>query len=331
MTASRFPKVSRARLQGSLTGMNDRSDHIALTGSIAAVERDTGLSKDTLRIWERRYGFPQPQRDAYGERVYPLEQLDKLRLVKRLIDQGFRPGKIVNLPVAELQRLTGSNTAPPRAAETPNPFDELARYLDCVTAHRLGDLNRELSQALLRLGLAHFITEVVAPLTVMVGEAWTRGQVQVFEEHLYTNTVQSILRGAIAAIPSTSAAPRVLLTTFPQEPHGLGVLMAEAMFSLEGACCVPLGVQTPLWEIAAAVRAQHIDIVALSFTAVVNPNQVVAGLADLRGQLPRRIEIWAGGSAPVLRRRPLRDVRVLESLADIAPALVRWRAEHALS
>ncbi len=95
-------------IQGSaLTGMNDRSVHIALTVSIAAVERDTGLSKDTLRVWERRYGFPQPQRDAYGERVYPLEQLDKLRLVKRLIDQGFRPGKIVGLPVAELQRLTG--------------------------------------------------------------------------------------------------------------------------------------------------------------------------------------------------------------------------------
>jgi DNA-binding transcriptional regulator YiaG len=38
---------------------------------IAAVERDTGLSKDTLRVWERRYGFPQPARDGAGERLYP--------------------------------------------------------------------------------------------------------------------------------------------------------------------------------------------------------------------------------------------------------------------
>ena len=35
---------------------------------IAAVERDTGLSKDILRVWERRYGFPKPGRDAFGER-----------------------------------------------------------------------------------------------------------------------------------------------------------------------------------------------------------------------------------------------------------------------
>jgi DNA-binding transcriptional MerR regulator/methylmalonyl-CoA mutase cobalamin-binding subunit len=306
--------------------MNDRNIQNTLTVSIAAVERDTGLSKDTLRVWERRYGFPQPQRDAYGERVYPLEQLDKLRLIKRLMDQGFRPGKIIGQSAAELQRLAEGMTGTPRSAATLDTGDDLARYLECITDHRLEDLKRQLSQALLRLGLARFIGEVVAPLSTQVGEAWSRGQLQIFEEHLYTEAVQSILRSAVATIPAGAAPPRVLLTTFPQEPHGLGVLMAEAMFALEGAACVPLGVQTPLWEIAAAARAQSIDVVALSFTAVVNPNQVLAGLADLRAQLPRSIAIWVGGSAPVLRRRPPTDILVLESLADIGPAVAAWRA-----
>ena len=49
-------------------GVNERSQPAEVTLPIAAVERDTGLSKDTLRIWERRYGFPSPQRDALGER-----------------------------------------------------------------------------------------------------------------------------------------------------------------------------------------------------------------------------------------------------------------------
>ncbi|RYD60733.1 MAG: MerR family transcriptional regulator, partial [Verrucomicrobiaceae bacterium] len=52
---------------------------------IAAVERDTGISKETLRVWERRYGFPAPERDASGERLYPSEQVQRLRLVKRLL------------------------------------------------------------------------------------------------------------------------------------------------------------------------------------------------------------------------------------------------------
>ena len=309
--------------------MNDRNLHSTVTVSIAAVERDTGLSKDTLRVWERRYGFPQPQRDDYGERVYPLEQLDKLRLIKRLMDQGFRPGKIIGQSSTELHLLAEGMTGAPRSADTLEPSENLGCYLDCVTEHRLDDLKRQLSQALLRFGLSRFITDTLAPLTTLVGESWTRGQLQVFEEHLYTEAVQSLLRGAIATIPVGGERPRVLLTTFPQEPHGLGVLMAEAMFALDGARCVPLGVQTPLWEIAAAARAQRVDIVALSFTPVVNPNQVVAGLGDLREQLPAAVEIWAGGSAPVLRRRPPRDVRVLEALSQIGPAVADWRAHSA--
>ena len=43
--------------------------------SISAVERETGLSKDTLRIWERRYRFPEPLRDMNGERVYSHAQV----------------------------------------------------------------------------------------------------------------------------------------------------------------------------------------------------------------------------------------------------------------
>jgi len=54
-----------------------------------------------------------------------------------------------------------------------------------------------------------------------VGEAWTRGALQIFEEHLYTEVVQSLLRNAIGSIQRSGQRPRVLLTTFPQEPHGL--------------------------------------------------------------------------------------------------------------
>ena len=71
--------------------------------SISAVERDTGLSKDTLRVWEKRYGFPQPGRDQHGERVYPAEQVEKLRAIKRLVDRGHRPSKLMGQPLEALR------------------------------------------------------------------------------------------------------------------------------------------------------------------------------------------------------------------------------------
>jgi MerR family transcriptional regulator, light-induced transcriptional regulator len=63
--------------------------------SIGAVERETGLSKDTLRAWERRYGFPNPLRDAKGDRRYSVQQVERLRKIKRLVDHGFRPSRVI--------------------------------------------------------------------------------------------------------------------------------------------------------------------------------------------------------------------------------------------
>jgi DNA-binding transcriptional MerR regulator/methylmalonyl-CoA mutase cobalamin-binding subunit len=307
--------------------MNDRSNVLDVSISIAAVERDTGLSKDTLRVWERRYGFPNPSRDAFGERVYPLDQVDKLRVLKRLMDQGHRPGKIIGFSVEQLQQLVGAAAASAaRTASGTSSYEELQQYIELIKSHDVDELRRRLSQAVLRIGLARFVTDVVAPLNEMVGDAWTRGYFEIFEEHLYTESVQVILRNAINTIPRTSERPRMLLTTFPQESHGLGLLMAEAIFALEGCRCVSLGVQTPVWDIVLASTAQNADIVALSFSACVNPNQVIDGLGELRAKLAPSIEIWVGGSCPVLYRRPPRDVRTFRSLAEIAPAVAGWRA-----
>ena len=83
--------------------------------SIAAVERDTGLSKDVLRMWERRYGFPLPSRDANGERAYPADQVERLRQIKRLMDQGHRPGKLLALPAEALSGLASRHARPARS------------------------------------------------------------------------------------------------------------------------------------------------------------------------------------------------------------------------
>jgi MerR family transcriptional regulator, light-induced transcriptional regulator len=311
--------------------MNDRTSLSLATVSIAAVERDTGLSKDTLRVWERRYGFPQPGRDAFGERAYPLAQLDKLRVVRRLMDAGHRPGRIVGLPVEQLQQLSAPASSAHEQALVVLERDDLLVYFEHIKNHRLEELRRSLSQTLLRIGLERFVVDVVAPLNAMVGDAWARGKLEVFEEHFYTEAIQAMLRQAIGSITQPSQAPRVLLTTFPLESHGLGLLMAQALLALDGARCVPLGVQTPIVDIALAAQSQNIDIVALSFSASLNPNYVLDGLVDLRSKLPERTQIWAGGNCPILQRRPPTGIQVMSRLQDIHAAMVNWGKlnEHA--
>jgi DNA-binding transcriptional MerR regulator/methylmalonyl-CoA mutase cobalamin-binding subunit len=300
------------------------------TVNIAAVERDTGLSKDTLRVWERRYGFPSPRRDATGQRVYSPDDVGKLRLAKRLLDYGYRPGKILSLSAARLQQMVeaAAASAQPRDKE-PTEGVDIDLLLNLVLAHRVDELRRQLAQFLLRLGLAKFVSEVIAPLNARVGDAWARGKLEIFEEHLCTEAIQGILRNAISGIPRPGVDPPiVLLTTFPRETHGVGLLMAEAFFAVEGCRCIPLGVQTPVPDIARAARMQKIDIVALSFSETMNVNQAASGIEELRVLIPREIAIWVGGTCPILERRPIDGVERLRQLSDIGPALARLRRER---
>jgi len=314
--------------------MNERAEVLGVGSgvqlSISAVERDTGLSKDTLRVWERRYGFPNPVRDALGERLYPVEQVERLRLIRRLMDAGHRPGKIMRMKPDQLQTLADQirSASTPRLDETHPMRDDLAGYMALIKRHQVEDLRRALSQSALRLGLDRFVREVAAPLNALVGDAWASNQFEIFEEHLYTESMQVVMRSAIAAIPQPSEAPRVLLTTIPQESHGLGLLMAEALLALESCRCVSLGVQTPVWDILRAAEAHEADVVALSFSAVLNPNQVLDALVELRTKLPATTEVWAGGNAPILRRRPPNQIKVLPELRDIATNVRRWREQR---
>ena len=298
--------------------------------TISDVERDTGVAKETLRVWERRYDFPQPLRDPNGERVYPIEQVQKLRLIKRLIDLGFRPGKVIQYSTDELQALTGKASGKGDRPSAPAP--ELQIYLDLCKSHQMEALRRRLSQALLMMGLKSFVIELVAPLTTLIGEAWASGQLATFEEHLYTESLTVVMRSAIFAMPKANASnvgtPCILLTTLPQERHGLGLLMAEAMCVAEGAHCISLGVQTPLLDIVEAARVQRVDIIALSFSVAMNPRQVLDGLAELHTRLGGCADLWAGGSNAALKRRRPAYVRVFE-LADLAGAIGEWRTRHA--
>jgi DNA-binding transcriptional MerR regulator/methylmalonyl-CoA mutase cobalamin-binding subunit len=286
--------------------------------NISAVERETGLSKDVLRIWERRYGFPNPQRDGNAERQYPHEQVAKLRAIKRLMDAGMRPGKLIRQSLSDLNALAEARAGPRREAPAPGLERDL---LTLLKSHNAPALQHALTNQLMRQGLQRFVLETVTPLQRAVGEAWMRGELQVFEEHLFTEHVQVALRIAINTFPRSTGGPRVLLTTFPGEQHGVGLLMVEALLVPEGAQCISLGTQTPVDEINSAALAHKVHVVALSFSAAFPLRQAGEGLATLRRTLPTQVALWAGGEMTRRLRKSLPGVSLLPDLAAVVPSL----------
>ncbi|HEY2817279.1 MAG TPA: MerR family transcriptional regulator [Casimicrobiaceae bacterium] len=308
--------------------MNKAAELHDLVLNISAVERETGLSKDVLRMWERRYAFPKPTRDENGERQYSIAEVGKLRAIKRLMDIGMRPGKIIALSSDELGALAASRVGRTRDVATPALENDV---LALLKTHDVTGLQHALATLLMRQGLQTFVRDTITPLNRAVGDAWMRGELQVFEEHLYTEQLQAALRTAINAFPRQSAIPRVLLTTFPNEQHGLGLLMVEALLVPEGVQCISLGAQTPQDDIRRAALAHKAHIVALSFSAAFPLRQATDGLASLRRQLPAAIQVWAGGEMTRRVRKTLPGVVLIPDLGASVNALRSWRAHSTSS
>ena len=304
--------------------MNPPTEPAGVALNISAVEREAGLSKDVLRMWERRYGFPKPIRDDNGERRYSSAEVAKLRAIKRLMDVGLRPGKIIAHTVDELNALAEGRVAPRREATSHAAETEI---LALLYSHDAPALQNMLANLLMRQGLQRFVLETLTSLNHAVGDAWMRGELAVFEEHLYTEQLQVALRTGINAFPRQIGAPKVLLTTFPGEQHGLGLLMVEALLVPEGAQCISLGPQTPIEDIRRAALAHEVHVVALSFSGAFPVRQAGDGLASLRRQLPAGTAIWAGGEMTRRIRKTLPGVLLVPDIGGTTAALKAWRAQ----
>lgn len=280
--------------------------------SIAALALETGIAKDTLRMWERRYGFPQPVRSARGERRYPAQQVARLRQMRRLLDQGMRPGQVLTLSGDELEQAAAPHGAVDSAEEA---------LIELIKRHDDDGLRMELRARLLRDGLRQFACGTAAGMLERVGDGWARGELEVFEEHHFSAQLDTVLREALAQLPPGAQTPRALLTTLPGEPHTLGLMLALTLLRVEGAACILLGAQTPQSQITAAARAFEIDIVALSFSEYCDTSAVRVGVRQLRQELPAGVDLWCGGRAAQRVKRPPPGVTILGSLEQLPQAL----------
>ena len=266
--------------------------------SIGSVERDSGIARDTLRIWERRYGFPEPIRNDKGERMYPEAQLHRLQRIRRLLDQGLRPGKVVVLSDTDLDLLEADF-----CPETPSN-DQIEQILSVLQDTDASELESVLSVTYQQQGMRSFIIDTLVPLLQTVGQRWAAGKLQIFEEHLLSEVLTRFINTEISMIQKTAQRPRVLLATLPGEEHTLGLLMLAALVSAENISVINLGAEVPLDQLVTAVERFDADVLGVTFSGAYQYENIRANLQELRDAIDEDIPIWTGGEG-VRRLRKL--------------------------
>lgn len=284
--------------------------------SITALELATGFSSDLLRKWRRRYGFPKPV--TQSPLCFDEIQLDQLRLIKRLLDHGYRPSQVVGKSSRELRLILDASTLC-AASASDNLISEAMSALKRYDTLRIRALLVEARQD---RSLYSFIDEIIFPLMQFVGTGWARQDLEIHHEHICTVVINAFLLNELASLEITAGATRIVLATPPMEQHALGLLMAECVLSESGAQCINMGIHLPPNEMAMAAIGCKAEILGVSFSFSYPRSAVRPWLAQLRKLLPQNIELWAGGAGTSAIRRSIPGVRIFTNLHSAKAALL---------
>jgi methanogenic corrinoid protein MtbC1 len=291
--------------------------------SIGALSQATGVPVETLRTWERRYGFPEPiSRSDGGHRRYPAQAVGTVRLIVQALDQGHRAASVLGLSDAQLRMMLGiaNDAGSKREERTAEDRMALQQFMELTLQLEGKSLIGAFQVSLAQLGAIDFLERRMAPYVTEVGEAWARGELRILHEHFASEQVREFLSQqwrTLAESIQSAGGPCVVLAAPPGEEHVLGLHMVAWAVVLGGVRVVFLGANTPMVEVALAAHKHRAVGVALGVARGYR-GDLRAELASLRGQLGSSISVVVGGGGA--REQTLTDqyLNTFQSIQDWA-------------
>ena len=277
---------------------------------IRAVSRLTGISIDTLRAWERRYGAVTPTRDDRG-RLYTEADIARLRLLNGAVERGHSIGRLAGLSNDHLRDLCAASgtAAVPAVPARRQPLDTTL----LTTALREYDavgIDQELSRLAAVLRPLDLLQQVVMPVLTQVGDDWHRRRTRIAHEHLMSSTMRNLLGAFLRLYARRDASVRLLFATPSGERHEIATLGAAMLAASAGLGVSYLGADLPAREIVDSVEPAGAGVLVLGLTTAAADRTRERELKTIVREIPEGVELWAGGRgaerhATVIRPRGL--------------------------
>lgn len=229
--------------------------------SIGTVTDITGISEAALRVWERRYQFPQTARTSGRHRLYGQDDVMQLQWVKIHIDEGMRAGHAIRarrlIDRATAVTTTLRKSLPPCDAPEPASAEISSTLLQALLAYDGSKAAMSLKQATDRYPLDRVVLDIIGPTLSAIGEAWSLGEAAVVTEHFATNVLRHQLLEWIQTSPTPYEVSPVVLACAPEELHEGGLLMLAVLLRQLRWPVIYLGQSLPLSDLAALVDHAH--------------------------------------------------------------------------
>ncbi len=265
----------------------------------------SGVKEGLIRAWERRYGVLKPARSPGGYRTYTQADIEVLKRLKRLTEEGVAIAQAVKLlPSIRREAKEVEEHAPPsRKLSREEQLNvwcaeilEAGKQLDQLKIEAV------LDAAIEWLPPLSFFDGLVVPLLREVGDRWHKGQLGIAEEHLISHSVRQKLISLWVKAPRR-AKHHVVCVCLGEEQHELGLLGAALRFRHNGYRVTFLGARTPVEQVARLAQVVKPDLIAVS---VVNDAGVEDQLTQLAAALPAGTKVLVGGRGAEPHRRVIK-------------------------
>lgn len=294
------------------------------THRIHRVSKLTGLSKDVIRVWERRFGLLKPTRGANRYRNYSDEDVMMLRYLKEQLDGGASIGELAKLGREELVTRARANT--PRVAVVENMFGKLLREL-VSTLNPLDRVafERRLNGAVAVVPFDEALHGILLPLQEQVGQLWHDGHVGIAVEHYVTNQIQQKMFSAMNQLPVAEFGATIVVACPPGEEHDIAALAVAYQCRVRGFRVYYLGANVP---IAALVKLCHDvkpDLTIISFPIVRAEDKAADPIQAVVQDVSPVSDVAVGGhGALAMRDRFVNSgIEVLDDFNDLENRLNR--------
>lgn len=265
---------------------------------IGELSKRSGVSPELLRAWERRYGLVRPVRSPGGLRLYSLDDVERVRTMRRHLDAGVAAAEAAAL-AAGGDPDEGGRDEGPRLNEQRAELAAALDALDDARAHAVVD------RLLGLVTVDALVADVVFPYLHDLGDRWARGEVSVAQEHFASNLLRGRLLG-LARGWGQGLGPLAVLACPPGEQHDLPLLMFGLVLRARGWRVGYLGADTPIETIEEVARSLDPALVVISSVA---PERLAPFQHEFRAIARRHRLALAGAGATGI------DVRRLGAIA----------------
>lgn len=294
------------------------------THRIHRVAKLTGLSKDVIRVWERRFGLLKPSRGANRYRNYSDEDVALLRFLKSELDAGASIGELAKLGREEL--VTRARANAPRAAVVENMFGRLLREL-VFTLNPLdrATFEKRLNGAVAVVPFDEALQGILLPLQEQVGQLWHDGQVNVALEHYVTNQIRQKIFSAMNQLPVAEFGATVVVACPPGEEHDMAALAVAYQCRVRGCRVYYLGANVPIAALVKLCSDVKPDLTILSFPVVRSDEKVTELIHALVQDVSPLSDVAVGGNGAVALRDQFLNshIQVIEDFNDLDNRLDR--------